>query len=129
MPLSLQSFWRLQQLIVSFKVSIKLFIANQKTKKSQEILSVQYFMLVLIVVCTQKVKSDNIIDELKNNLFDQVQLSAFRQLQNGNLDENYLKSDKARAPRHYNTSKCIDDKETFCIPPRFPCSSLAHFYF
>lgn len=66
-------------------------------------------LLVVIVQSVQLVQSGNEITQLKYELFERDKLASFREFEKQNLDENFIQSDYTKAPRHYNTSKCIDD--------------------
>lgn len=63
----------------------------------------------------QQVQSGYRINEFKYELFRPNQLASFRKFEYQNLDENFFSSDFTRAPRHYNTSKCLDDLEQILV--------------
>lgn len=71
--------------------------------------SIWCFILVFIAQTVQLVQGGYRISQLKYELFQEDQLASFREFENQNLDENFFSTDYTKAPRHYNTSKCIDD--------------------
>lgn len=54
-----------------------------------------------------QVQSSYKISEFKYELFRQDKLEAFSKFEYQNLDENFFENDYTRAPRYYNTSKCL----------------------
>ncbi|XP_055310887.1 O-acyltransferase like protein-like, partial [Sitodiplosis mosellana] len=71
--------------------------------------SILSLILVLVVQSMQLVHGGYKISEFKYELFGRDRLASFRAFESQNLDENFFLSDYTKAPRHYNTSKCIDD--------------------
>lgn len=66
-------------------------------------------LLVVIVQSVLLVQSEYTITQLKYELFESDKLASFREFEKQNLDENFFQRDYTKAPRNYNTSKCIDD--------------------
>lgn len=66
-------------------------------------------LIVVIVQSVHLVQAENKITQLKYELFERDKIASFWKFEKQNLDENFFQSDYTKAPRHYNTSKCIDD--------------------
>lgn len=73
------------------------------------IMSISIFLLVLVVQSVPLVQCAYKISDFKFKLFERDRLEFFRVFESRNLDENSFQSDYTKAPRHFNTSKCIDD--------------------
>lgn len=71
--------------------------------------SILSFTLVVLLQFISIVHGDYRINQLKHELFKINRLASFREFENQNLDENFFLSDYTKAPRHYNTNKCIND--------------------
>lgn len=66
-------------------------------------------MLAFVFSFAHPVHGGYKISEFKYDLFRQDQLNAFRKFEHYNLDDNFFESDYTKAPRHYNTTKCLDN--------------------
>lgn len=64
---------------------------------------------ILVVQSVQLVQGAYTINQFKYEFFESYQIDSFRAFENQNLDENFFRNDYTKAPRRYNTSKCIDD--------------------
>lgn len=71
--------------------------------------SISIFLLVLVVQSVSLVQGAYQISDFKLKLFENDRLESFRAFENQNLDENLFQSDYTKAPRHFNTSKCVND--------------------
>lgn len=65
--------------------------------------------LAFVVILVKGEQSVYKISDLKYSIFDQHHLTAFHESESQNLDSNPFQSDYTKAPRKYNTSRCIEN--------------------
>lgn len=71
--------------------------------------SISILILVAVWLSVQQVECIYKVSDLKYAVFQEDFLPSLRSLETQDLDWNGFQNDYTKAPRHYNTSRCIDN--------------------